>query len=390
MALMDNWNGQPVAVRRSRGGVVTFERWEDNVLGSPPWSEALLGQVRGYVARRCHFADVDAEALAAYLDGRISKFQSANSEDAVTYSWFGTLAVASADARRAAVQWLYDRAGILAIASDPTIEQWARVFHPNAPASRRGPELDARIDDPGVALVYIEAKWNAAVGTGKGKVIDVPDDQIVVRRDSLRNDPALNNDDRAFAVLGVSEHRPDLVKWQDHDGDLRSVTIAWLTWDELSECSEHPLADEFGRYIAWKRMRAGCARVDRRSEDEAAPRGEAMWLYGRRHCGTPAAAMDDYEQQVAPRHRGAGGPTSTWSRVRAGVARPAACLWSCEVLRTPPASRFSIRLACLWVCRTAFRSMSTTFRAAAGSPVRSVRRGVAWRSPPVPGDWASP
>ncbi len=136
MALMDNWNGQPVAVRRSRGGVVTFERWEDNVLGSPPWPEALLGQVRGYVARRCHFADVDAEALAAYLDGRISKFQSANSEDAVTYSWFGTLAVASADARRAAGQWLYDRAGILAIASDPTIEQWARVFHPNVASQK--------------------------------------------------------------------------------------------------------------------------------------------------------------------------------------------------------------------------------------------------------------
>ena len=118
MTMIDNWNGQPVAVRRSRGGVLTLERWEDNVLGAPPWPEALLGQVRGYVARPDHFAADDADALAAHL-GRISKFQSVNSEDAVTYSWFGTLADAAGDVRCAAVQWLYDRAGIPATAKNP-------------------------------------------------------------------------------------------------------------------------------------------------------------------------------------------------------------------------------------------------------------------------------
>jgi hypothetical protein len=256
MTVTNNWNGEPVAVRRSRGGVLTFERWEDNVLGAPPWPTALLGQVRGYVAQRGHFADADTEALAAHLDGRISKFQSVNSEDAVTYSWFGTLAAASADTRRTAVQWLYDRASIPAAANAPTIDHWARVFHPNAPESARGPELDARIDDPSAALVYVEAKWNAQVGTGKGKTSGIPDDQIVLRRDSLRDDPALKNDDRVFVVLGISEDKPDLVKWREPDDHLRAVSVAWLTWDELAECPEHPLADEFGRYIAWKRMHA--------------------------------------------------------------------------------------------------------------------------------------
>jgi hypothetical protein len=84
----------------------------------------------------------------------------------------------------------------------------------------------------------------------------VPDDQIVLRRESLRRDPALKNDGRAFAVLGISEHKPDLSTWHEHDGDLRPVSVAWLTWDELAECPEHPLADEFGRYIAWKRTHA--------------------------------------------------------------------------------------------------------------------------------------
>lgn len=118
------------------------------------------------------------------------------------------------------------------------------------------PELDARSDDPSAALVYVEAKWNAAVGTGKGKATEVPDDQIVLRRDSLRTDPALKSDERVFAVLGISEHKLDVVRWQEHATGLRPVTVAWLAWDELTECSEHPRADEFGRYSAWKRMHA--------------------------------------------------------------------------------------------------------------------------------------
>jgi hypothetical protein len=67
--------------------------------------------VNAYVARQSWFTDDDADALAAQL-GRISKFQSLNSEDAVTWSWFGTLAVAEPPARRRAVQWLYDRLGL--------------------------------------------------------------------------------------------------------------------------------------------------------------------------------------------------------------------------------------------------------------------------------------
>jgi hypothetical protein len=40
------------------------------LLGSSPWPETLLGQVRGYAARRTHFEADDADALAAYLGVR--------------------------------------------------------------------------------------------------------------------------------------------------------------------------------------------------------------------------------------------------------------------------------------------------------------------------------
>ena len=53
------------------------------------------------------------------------------------------------------------------------------------------------------------------------------DDQIVLRRDSLRNDPTLKNDSRAFAVLGISEHKPYSARWHEHESNLRPVTITW-------------------------------------------------------------------------------------------------------------------------------------------------------------------
>jgi hypothetical protein len=235
--------------------VLTFERWEDNVLRGDvsPWPpHALYDQVIGYVARRDHFDTDDAVALAAHLGGRISKVQSVNSEDAVTFSWFGTLAVASTSVRSAVVQWLYSRIGLATTASDPAIDQWVRVFHPNAPGSSRGPELDARVDDAN-ALIYVEAKWSAGIGTGRGSTGGVPDDQIVLRRDSLRNDPLLRGDTRALAVLGVSETRTDVTKWDEGHTNERPVTVAWLTWDELAECPAHPFAGEFRRYLDWKR-----------------------------------------------------------------------------------------------------------------------------------------
>ena len=173
----------------------------------------------------------------------------------MTWSWFGTLAVAEADARRRAIQWLYDRLGLdLRASGDLSIDQWTRVFHPNAPGSPRGPELDARIDNPGAALVYVEAKWDARLGTGRGAVKGVRDDQVALRRDSLRADPALAHDERTFVVLVVSNVEIDLAAYNEapHQ-ELRPVQLGWLSWSELAWCDAHPLAACFRDYLDWKR-----------------------------------------------------------------------------------------------------------------------------------------
>ena len=244
--MIPGWDGTPIAVRRSRvSGVLYTERWQDNVLAPPggqDWPPSLLREVRSFRARADWFTPDDAAALAAQL-GFISKMQSLRSEDGITWSWFGTLACEPPDKRGDAVQWLYDRLQLDLVAStDPMIDQWMRVFHPNKPKSQNGPHLDARIDDPDVALMYVEAKWDAAIGTGKGAAEGDRDNQIVLRRGSLRKDPTLANDRRSLLVVGVSRVLPDPSVYDETD-------VAWLTWDDLAACSVHPRAEDFGRYL---------------------------------------------------------------------------------------------------------------------------------------------
>ena len=251
---IEDWNNRPLRVRYSRGkGHVPYvEDWTRNVIGldpdnAPPW---LTRQAMAYVARPSWFGPEDAVRLSQQL-GRISKFQSLRSEDALSWSWFGTLALADEGTRQAAVQWLYDRLELpLRASAAVNIRQWDRVPHPNA--SRNGPEIDAIIDDPDNALIYVEAKWLADLGTGRGATHKVPDDQIVLRRDSLRRDPALQNDKRSHVVLGVSLEQRDCTPYVESSDSMPGVTIAWSTWRDLAECPAHPYTAEFARHLAWK------------------------------------------------------------------------------------------------------------------------------------------
>src|SRR4051812_19530243 len=103
-----------------------------------------------------------------------------------------------------------------------------RVHHPNATAN--GPHLDAIVDDPGRALIYVESKWLAGLGAGAGAEADTLDDQMVLRRDSLRKDPALSGDDRCFVVLGVSQVHENTDAHGPPNTEGKDVRIGWLTW----------------------------------------------------------------------------------------------------------------------------------------------------------------
>jgi hypothetical protein len=113
---------------------------------------------------------------------------------------------------------------------------------------------NARIDDPAGALIYVETKWNAGLGVGEGAIEGTKDDQIILRRDAFRAEPALRDDHRAFVVLGVSNEVSNLAAYEEAaDPARRPVDVAWLAWSELAECPVHPLASEFRGYLSWKR-----------------------------------------------------------------------------------------------------------------------------------------
>jgi hypothetical protein len=248
-----DWKGDPLPVRFSRGKskVPYVEDWDRNVVGAggaDGWPEFLLRQVRAYVSRPTWFADDDAVALSARL-GRISKFQSLRSEDALTWSWFGTLHGPALQSRRASLQWLCARFGLnVEVSDEVAVHQWLRVPHPNV-AGRLGPEVDAVVDDPHGVLVYVEAKWEAELGTGKGGSEGALDDQIVLRCKALNADRL--DADRPRIVLGVSRARPDLGVYDSVARDT-GVAVHWLTWTELASCNEHPRALEFREYLAWR------------------------------------------------------------------------------------------------------------------------------------------
>jgi hypothetical protein len=69
------------------------------------------------------------------------------------------------------------------------------------------------------------------------------------RRDFLGGIGARVYGDRAFVVCGVVLEAPLAVEPPDAHG----VHTASVTWDEHAGYEDHPRADEFRRYLAWKR-----------------------------------------------------------------------------------------------------------------------------------------
>ena len=209
-----------------------------SLVGAPP---SLVRQVRAYVARRDWFTPEDAAGArkSARADQQVPV---PGSEDALTWSWFGTLSIASPQARRDAVEWLLKRLELdAALSSDVTIRQWVRV-------RTLGPEVDAVVEDPRGLLLYAEAKWDAQLGTGRGVTEGSRDDQINLRRLALQAEQRR----RPRVVLGISRALPDLARYNHQETGDRPVWIRWITWGDLAECSIHPHAAEFSRYLAWK------------------------------------------------------------------------------------------------------------------------------------------
>ena len=86
-----DWNGRPITLVRTRGGVAAVSDFSDNLIRDDrlPWPPPPVVQ-KLYESRQSRAFDPPELAAAMKRLGFYSDLQSLNSEDAITWSYFGS------------------------------------------------------------------------------------------------------------------------------------------------------------------------------------------------------------------------------------------------------------------------------------------------------------
>jgi hypothetical protein len=244
---MKNWNQQEVEVATSKGGVIALANPHDNLVttGVAPWPPSEIIQKLYQSSQARAFVDNQKEKSTECL-GYYSDLQSINSEDAITWSVFGTVAHSSSESRNKFISDLFQNIGIH---SEPIrnseIFLWRRIPHPDTLVSG-GPEIDFGIFT-GDILLLGEAKWKSSVGVAQGKNKDK--DQIQLRVEFLNKyGLKLYPKVKQFVVLGIGLQNDVTENIVDN-----SVKCVGKSWNEICGLASHPHYEELQRYLAWKK-----------------------------------------------------------------------------------------------------------------------------------------
>jgi hypothetical protein len=200
---MKDWNQKEIDCAHSKGGVVVTANPYDNLIrsGCKTWPPPEIVQ-KLYKSRQIRaFEGEDKETCTSGV-GYYCDLQSIHSEDAITWSVFGTAARAS---RSDLELWLADLFKFLDLTelqtNDAEVFLWRRVPHPDTLVSG-GPEIDVGILTANAVLLG-EAKWQSGVGAAQGKKKDK--DQIQLRGEFFKKyGQSLFPNRSEFIVFGVS------------------------------------------------------------------------------------------------------------------------------------------------------------------------------------------
>jgi len=243
---MLDWNGRAVPVAHSKGGVKAVSHPYDNLVrtGIANWPPPEIVQklYKSMQSRAFDGKDLDVatSGLGYYCD-----LQSLHSEDAITWSVFGTIARAPQDILET---WLRNLFRLIDLPDANTdnaeISLWRRIPHPDTLVPG-GPEIDVGITTSNTVILG-EAKWLSGIGAAQGKARDK--DQIQLRGEFLAKYGAGIFPDRPHkVVLGISL-LPNAFK----DTTPKGVSLRTTSWQHLSALLSHPLVDELTRYVGWK------------------------------------------------------------------------------------------------------------------------------------------
>ena len=243
---MKDWNNKEIEIAQSRGGVIVTAHPYDNLVrpAGMSWPPPEIIQ-KLYQSRQIRAFDETNKRICTSGLGYYCDLQSIHSEDAITWSVFGTVARAPKPLLSA---WLTNLLGVLdlpGIQTDtPEVFLWRRIPHPDTLVSG-GPEIDAGILTEN-SLVLVEAKWKSAVGAKQGKMRDK--DQIQLWGEFLQKYGQQVFPNRAVhAVVGIS-------LFADAFSDTTPDSIAFrsTTWERICDLRSHPYAEELNRYLKWK------------------------------------------------------------------------------------------------------------------------------------------
>ncbi len=244
---MKDWNGKEISSTTSRGGVQVVAHPFDNLMraGCSPWPTPEVLQ-KLYQSRQVRAFHDDNLTICKSGIGYYCDLQSLHSEDAITWSVFGTVSRAPRNCLQRWVGDVMDFLGIPGASSELSeIFLWRRIPHPDTLVPG-GPEIDAGIVTEN-SVIFWEAKWLSQVGTAQGKERDK--DQIQLRREFLAKYGArLFPNASVLAVIGVSLFTDCFCSTAPSN-----VLFMSTTWEDLCSLSSHPFADEVKRYFEWKR-----------------------------------------------------------------------------------------------------------------------------------------
>jgi hypothetical protein len=243
---MKNWNGEEVEVAQSRGGVIVLVNPYHNLISTriSPWPPSEVVQKLYNSRQQRAFSGEELRKATEFL-GYYSVLQSMHSEDAITWSVFGTVAHASPALRNQYVKDLFLKIGVDGgDVGHSEIFLWRRIPHPDTLVSG-GPEIDLGIYT-GKVLVLGEAKWRSSVDAVQGKYKDK--DQIQLRVEFLNKYAGKMYPAESLIVLGIGIQNDvtDTCK-------VGNVLCIGTTWDEICSIQSHPLCEEVKRYFDWKK-----------------------------------------------------------------------------------------------------------------------------------------
>ncbi|MFQ5759246.1 MAG: hypothetical protein ACE5IF_06175 [Candidatus Bathyarchaeia archaeon] len=236
---MKNWNGRKIQIAKSKGGKVSVCNYEDNLI-IPPNSVWPHPDIVKKLYRSTHGRDFAGDALRELSSklGFYCDLQSLRSEDAITWSVFGTLQYFPKESQTRFINSVLEKIDKNLRVDDCFIQLWTRISHPDTLVSG-GPELDFQIVGDRI-VIFGESKWTSKIAKDQGKMKDK--NQIQLRTEFLQKygSKIFNNATELLTVVvGLSLEK-------------RNTGCHYITWREVCTETLHPLEDEVERYYLWK------------------------------------------------------------------------------------------------------------------------------------------